>query len=532
MTFTDPPPGFDGSKSLRDRCSSGRDGTTRSPGGGWSGALFPLLCLAVALQVLAPPVRASQRGNGGDPATFDLAVQDVVALALQNSRTLANERLRRSVERFALEIAETEFQPRVTAGAYTDRDLTDETVTSSGLVTALRLRVPTGGEFGLASRLGYTGDGPPAVAPHTGEVDLTFTQPLLRGGGLAVGSAALRTARLAEEMNVQAFRAVIIDLTTNSIRAYRAYARARQRTSIAERSLQRALDLLEVNRLLVETGRMAERDIVQTQADIARRRLDLVASEGNLDATRLALIDILDIDAATRFGRLGEFDPGGLQPASEDPRKAVETALGRRPDYLSALLGVRNAETRALVARNDRLWDLSLTLGTSLSGVGDSMGAAWDELDRSDRRVALDLTIPVGRPAAGPAELAVREAAASLQMAKNRLVELEQRIVIEVTNAIREVGLARQRVGLAGEGRRLAQEKAEIEREKLNLGVSTNFQLVAFENDLVVAEIDELDATVAFLNAVTELDRTLGTTLDRWGISIDQVEQAPSVANP
>ncbi len=287
-----------------------------------------------------------------------------------------------------------------------------------------------------------------------------------------------------------------------------------------------------MNRLLVETGRMAERDIVQTQADIARRRLDLVASEGNLDATRLALIDILDIDAATRFGRLGEFDPGALAPASEDLREAVETALRRRPDYLAALLGVRNSRTRALVARNNRLWDLSLTLGTNLTGVGDSVDAAWDELDRSDRRVALDLTIPVGRPASGPAELARREAEASLEMAENRLVELEQRIVIEVTNSIREVGLARQRVDLAREGRRLAQEKAEIEREKLNLGGSTNFQLVTFENDLVLAEIDELDATVAYLNAVTELDRTLGTTLDRWGIAIEQVEQPPPAGNP
>lgn len=496
-----------------------------------AGAPALLLWLALALQAFAP-VRANQNVDGEDLAATDLTVQDVVALTLRNSRTLANERLRRSVERFALKIAETEFQPRVTASAYTDRDLTDESVTTSGLVTALRLRVPTGGELGLASRLGYTADGSPAVAPHAGVLDLTFTQPLLRGGGLAVGGAALRTARLADEMNVQAFRAVVIDLTTNSIRAYRAYARARQRTGIAERSLDRALDLLEVNRLLVETGRMAERDIVQTQADIARRRLDLVASEGNLDAARLALIDILDIDAATRFGRLGEFDPDALEPASEGLGEAVETALGRRPDYLSALLGVRNAETRALVARNDRLWDLSLTLGASLTGVGDSFDAAWNQLDRTDRYVGLDLTIPVGRPAAGPAELAHREATASLEMAKNRLIELEQSIVIDVTNSLREVALARQRADLAGEGRRLAQEKAGIEREKLNLGVSTNFQLVTFENDLVLAEIDELDATVAYLNAVTELDRTLGTTLDRWGIAIDQVEQGPPAANP
>ncbi|MCY3934352.1 MAG: TolC family protein [Acidobacteria bacterium] len=461
---------------------------------------------------------------------MDLAVRDVVDLALRNSRTLANERLRRSVERFALKIAETEFQPRVTAGAYADRHLTDATVETAGVETALRLRVPTGGEFDLSSRLAYTDDGPPALGPRVGAVDLTFTQPLLRGGGTGVGGAALRTARLAEEINVHAFRAAIIDLVTNAVRAYRAYGRARQRTVIAERSLDRALALLEVNRLLVETGRMAERDIVQTQADIARRQLDLVASRGRLDAARLALIDILDIDAGVRFGSLAEFDPDAVAPASTDSREAIRIAFQHRPDYLATLLGLRNAETRALVARNDRLWDLSLTLGASLTGVGDSFEAAWRELDRADRRATLDLTIPVGRPAAGPAELAHRRATADLAIAKNHLVELEQRIVIDVTNSIRDVSLARQRVDLARESRRLTQEKAEIEREKLNLGVSTNFQLVAFENDLVLAEIDELDATVAYLNAVTEMDRTLGTTLDRWGLQVDRLEQGSATS--
>ena len=495
----------------------------------WTHASILSFCLASVLPA-QPPVRASQIANGESVATIDLAVQDVVALALRNSRTLANERLWRSVERFRLEIAETEFQPRITTGAYADHDRTGATLASAGLETALRLRVPTGGEFGLTSRLAYTGDESPAVAPHASVVDLTFTQPLLRGGGIRVGRAALHTARLTEEMNLHAFRAAIIDLATNSIRAHRAYAQARQRTGIAERSLGRALSLLEVNRLLVETGRMAERDIVQTQADIARRRLDLVASEGRLDAARLALIDILDVDVDTRFGDLGEFDAEELAPRSTDLQEAVQTAFRNRPDYQATLLGVQNAETRVIVARNDRLWDLSLTMGTSLSGMGDSADAAWRRLE-SDRRIALDLSLPIGRPAAGPAELIHRQAIAEQEIAKNRLAELEQRVVIEVTNAIRDVSLTRQRVDLATEGRRLAREKAEIEREKLNLGVSTNFQLVAFENDLVIAEIDELDATVAYLNAVTELDRTLGTTLERWGISVERLEQG-AAANP
>lgn len=76
---------------------------------------------------------------------------------------------------------------------------------------------------------------------------------------------------------------------------------------------------------------------------------------------------------------------------------------------------------------------------------------------------------------------------------------------------MRNVGLAEQSVVVARRARELSEQKTEIEREKLRLGVTTNFQLVTFENDLVLAEIAELDALVGHLNATTNLDRTLGT---------------------
>lgn len=67
------------------------------------------------------------------------------------------------------------------------------------------------------------------------------------------------------------------------------------------------------------------------------------------------------------------------------------------------VLGIRNAETRQLVARNARLWDLSLTLGRTFMGSDDGFGGAIAALDRSRRRVSLDLSVPVGRAASGRA---------------------------------------------------------------------------------------------------------------------------------
>lgn len=457
------------------------------------------------------------------PPQVDLTVRDVIVLALRNSRALDSARTNRSVERFALRIAENEFRPRVTLDAFADRDVTEVVDETSGIGSAIRLRVPTGGEFAVSTRVADLGYGAPQDASRSSAVDVTFVQPLLRGAGFGVARAALRTAKVQEEINVLSFKSTVIELTTRAVRAYRAYVLAGQRDQIAARSLQRAQELLAVNQLLVQAGRMAERDVIQAEADIARRELDVVAARGRVDAARLGLLDVMDMDTRLRFGTVDGLDAGPAGP-SVGIETALATAFAMRPDHGISLLGISNAETRVLVARNERLWDLSLTLGSTFTGSDDGFASAIGDLDRSGHRVALDLNIPVGPAAAGPARLEHRRSVAALRSVRNRHEDLRQRIAIEVRNAVREVELAARRVELAGRARELAAQKTAIEREKLNLGVTTNFQLVAFENDLVLAENAELDALVDHLNAATELDRTMGTTLGRWGIEIDRVE--------
>ena len=481
-----------------------------------------MLCIAIGFLGHAIAHAEGEARNSG--RSLDLTVEDVIVLALRNSRALTNSRLSRSVERFALRIAKQEFHPRLTMEAYADRDVADVTSETTGVLSALRLRIPTGGEFSVQSRVADLGTGLPEASSHSGVVDVTFTQPLLRGAGVRVGAAALRTAKTAEEINVLALRSLVIGLVSQAIRSYRAYIQARHRNEIASKSLERARKLLDINQMLVQSGRMADRDIIQTEADIARRELDMVASEGSVDAARLALIDILDLDTQTRFGLTDNVDPEEVPELFIDPESGITTAVANRPDYQAALLGLRNTETRAAVAKNNRWWDLSLTLGTSFTGTDGSYADALRGLERQGHRVALDLRVPIGPAASGPAELAYRNATTAVAIARNNLEELRQRITIEVRNATRNVMLERQRVDLARTAQELAYEKADIERQKLSLGLSTNFQLVTFENDLVLAQNAKIDAGVAYLNALTDLDRTLGTTLDRWGIDIDRVE--------
>jgi outer membrane protein TolC len=110
----------------------------------------------------------------------------------------------------------------------------------------------------------------------------------------------------------------------------------------------------------------------------------------------------------------------------------------------------------------------------------------------------------------------------NLEKAKISMEELKENIEIEVLDAVRDVEMKLRQVELARQARELSEKKLEIEKEKLKAGRSTNFQLVSFQNDLIIVQSSELNANIAYLNALTSLDNVLGTTLDTWKIEIKE----------
>ena len=114
-------------------------------------------------------------------------------------------------------------------------------------------------------------------------------------------------------------------------------------------------------------------------------------------------------------------------------------------------------------------------------------------------------------------------ARAGVTQAERGLVELRQSTDIQVRQAVHNVEVGRRRIELAQQALALSEEKLEIERNKLQQGLSSIFQLSRFEDDLVQAQNAEVDALFDYENALTVLDRTLGTTLETWDIRVEQV---------
>ena len=248
---------------------------------------------------------------------------------------------------------------------------------------------------------------------------------------------------------------------------------------------------------------MAARAIVQTEAEVANRELALIESENSLEAANAALIDILDIDGVSSIRPTATL---AMKPARPDLAQSVQTALARRPDHLQALLGVETAKISLRKAKNNLLWDLSLNAGVRRGAGG------W-----ADHSVGVTLHIPLGERSP---KLAVLRATNQVREAKMRLAESRQTIRIAVRQAVHDVVVGFRCAELARKARELDQ------------GLTSTFRLTSVEDDLVQVQNRELNATLGYLDALTALDKALGTTLDRWGIEIERTDDGPGRVRP
>ena len=459
-------------------------------------AIPAVICMVCMAMSWLPLPAGAQEAAG--PGRLVLTLEEAIRLALTGSRAAIGARLGREEEVLALERAEERYDPTYSLDAGADvRDGSDATADVS---VGTGLRVRSGGSFRLNFSQPVLTDG-----GRDPGVDLTFTQPLLKGFGAVIDTAPLYRARLQEEIDFRAFRDRASDIVGSVISAYRNSLSARRRVAIARDALERARRQLEINRSLVEAGRMAPQDLVQAEAEVADREYSLTDSENALETADSALANVLDLPDGA-IPEPGEERP--VEPVRPDIGESLETAFARRTDWLRAETRLALSRLDLRIAENNLLPDLSLSATASHRG---------GEADLSGR---LSLTVPLGDREPKRALVRARN---DVLRAEMDLAERRQSIRIQVRRAVHNVAVALRQIDLAGRARELTERKLEVERRKLRLGLSSAFQVGRFEDDLVSAQNRELDAVVGYRNALTGLDRTLGTTLDRWGVGVERV---------
>lgn len=400
-------------------------------------------------------------------------------------------------------LAESAFQPELFgSGGFAERqspqrNFFSPSITSQTLDAQLgwRQRVVTGGLFDLAfqpSRFDSAGAPQFPGTQFNSEWVASFRQPLLRSAWSDYHLAPIQSARHRLNQADFDYERSIQDALLQIVQAYWELAFARENWRVVRQALAIGEEQLRITDERIRVQALAPRDRIADEAEVARRREQLIVAENAIrtreDDLRRLLFDGSD-------GGLWQINVRPVSPIAVEPRSSppaveplVEVALQQRPDLRSLRSSVAAAEIAQVQAERDTLPNLDFVASYSSDGVRDQFRPAFsDAFDQQypDWSVRLEFAIPLGNQAARS-----RAQRAGLEVERQR--RLLHGAVLDVTRQVREVvrslDTLAQGIRASSESVRLATANLETEQVKLRVGSSTAFEVQRRNQELLEAQ--------------------------------------------
>ena len=397
----------------------------------------------------------------------------------------------------------------------------------------------TGGDYELSmdNNRNRTSSSLTSLNPtYSSDLALTVTQPLLKDFGIDLNKRKIYIAKNDQKISDHQFTEKVIDTLTEAENIYWDLVFSIEDLKVKETSLQRARDLEKQVKAQVDVGTLAELEILQAQSDVASRDEQLLNAQNLIEDNEDNLKNILNssFDSEDGLKKIIPADSPVFEPGSENSlEEALKTALTLRPDLLAKKKELDNRNIETKYNENQMLPTLDLIGSLGLNGLsGDSStkngsyDSALSEAFSTDFRLwqfGINLSYPLGNRAA-KSKLAIKR----LEVAQLLLdiKDLEKTIVVEVREAHRQIKTDIKRVQATRVARKLAEEKLNAEEKKFKVGLSTNFNVLEFQEDLAEEQSNEIKAVIDYNKSLTRLNQVMARTLEAHDIKLFSKEDS------
>jgi len=465
-----------------------------------------------------------------------LSPEQAVTFALERSLVVKGARLDPQIAALEVRAADAAFSPHLSGQAgIADTRTPPLTVLDpqSGLVTrqiasgaAIGQALPWGSSYSVewdAARL--TGNSPIVrFNPQlTTDATVTLTQHLLRGLTIDEARATRLISRKGQIVSEAELASTVAATTRAVLRAYWVWIYTREYLAVEQQSLALSQSLLRDDRERAALGKIAAVDVVEAEAEVARR------SDVILSATK----DVANAEDQLRFLIFAPHDPEqgrDLAPPSPLNEPAISAnatpemipqALDSRQDLriLRAYLDIDDVTVRRL--RNDRLPDVSLTVsytgegaaGITVPPAQGNRGPAAGPRDFSSalgdlvhgRYPGWSAGLSVSWPIRSQAAAEAAKASVKRQQDETMLRNAEQEVVTEVKSVIRTTEANRQRLPLTENAVTLAQRRLDSEQRKFVVGLSTSFLVIQAQRDLTSGREGQVRSVLDYRLSLADL---------------------------
>lgn len=433
------------------------------------------------------------------PAPKHMSLYEAVMLAIRSNPQVRSAKLQRVVDKFALEVARNEFEPRYSLSANGVYTRGEKPVYGNDI--GVRLKSPFGTEFNVSVNNEFG-------LQQNNILSASIKQPLLRGFGREVTLAGLHNSYDQEKINQLTLKDTVMSTITQVVSAYLQLVLDYNAVAINKQSLEDAQNTLKATKLQIKAGKVAETALTQQISQVAQYKLSLARGNNSIKRDTRSLLVLLGLDPNSNI----QVDTSVVMPKIGLPGRdeTLQTALTHNIEYQKTLISLAERCRSVMLAKNNQMWDLSLT-ATSSKDLRAARGPG------NDSRLTLGLEIPIDDK---PRRQQLVNAKVGLQQYQISLENTKRNLISQVLNILNDLEAQRRQIVLAEENVKYAVKSLEVAQKKLKYGRSSMFEVTSLRQSLTVAQQSLLSEKINYLNTLSQFEQLQGTTLERWKLRV------------
>lgn len=343
-----------------------------------------------------------------------------------------------------------------------------------------------------------------------GEFKVGIVTPLLRDRAIDQRRADMFRATYRRRQVDPSVQSQLLEFILFASEGYWSWVAAGQSLDV-QRELLRVTT--ERNKAFVERVNrhdLAPIELLQNQRLIASRETKLIEAERKLQQAEIKLSLFLRDEQGRPMIPAREQLPARFPlPAQVSPAQVatdIQTAISNRPELRELRWQRREAEVDLALGRNQMLPGLNAAFESSQ----DVGGAASSKRDKSpfELEAGILLDVPLQRRKARGKIMESRGKIGQLS-AKQRFTE--DKIAIQVRDAISALATAYDRILKASESARLAKELEIAERHRFDVGDSDLLRVALQEGSAIEAELLEIEALADYFKAQASYHAAVAT---------------------
>jgi len=387
-------------------------------------------------------------------------------------------------------------------------------------------------------------------------LNFAFRQPLLQGFGIAVNNRYIRIAYNDIRAAGLNFQSQLFSTVYTVITLYWDLVSLLEERNVRTQTLAASELQLKNTEAQEKLGVVAPLEVYRARAEVAGNRRDLAINETRIRQQEIILKDYL-ISRTLGNSLLANVHviptdtvpvPPAVLPAMP-MRDMVDTALALRPDVAQAMIQLANARIGLTGARSALLPTLDLVAGVGSSAlVGTAVplageppinpaliggfGAGLSQLfsfNYPNYTVQLQLAIPVFNRAARSDYISAQ---VSLRQQEVRLQQIRKQVEVDLSTSLVAVEQAAAAYQASTDQVTFEEMTVAAVEKRYELGVATLYDVITARRDLEDARLTALIAATDYAKAQAGLERSLGTLLQVWGISVVNAYQGTPAVMP